>query len=105
MRFRIVRIILTLFVAFACAARGQSNRTQDGRTRESRALEQDATPMWLLKELDEGNSNTRLLEIPWQRNGESRIDFALTFLGDVARIENFAREEDAPAASAQAGTR
>ena len=27
MSFRIVRIILTLFVAFACAARGQSNGT------------------------------------------------------------------------------
>jgi replicative DNA helicase len=66
---------------------------EDGRTRESRALEQDATAMWLLKELDEGDPNTRLLEIPWQRNGESGIDFPLRFFGTIARLENCAQPE------------
>lgn len=74
---------------------------KDGDTRESKALEQDATAMWKIIKLPEEletnnvtneqfdrNANKRMLAIPFQRNGDGNIAFPVTFFGHIARVEN-----------------
>ncbi len=75
-----------------------------GLTRESRALEQDATAMWRVDHVSKPSKrksdpeafepNQRLIAIPWQRNGESGVGFKVAFLGDMARVETLARQEE-----------
>lgn len=67
-----------------------SQLNKDGDTRESKSLEQDATAMWKVTLTDEPKK--RVLSIPFQRNGESGVCFPLTFLGEIARYENFAED-------------
>lgn len=62
---------------------------KDGETRESKALEMDATAMWLISPVEDEPSQ-RIIDIPWQRNGESAISFPVAFFGDIARVENAA---------------
>lgn len=64
---------------------------KDGETRESKALEMDATAMWRIEERDE-SATERQIAIPWQRNGESGIAFTVAFLGSIARVENLQRD-------------
>lgn len=71
-----------------------SQLNADGFTRESRALEQDATAMWKVG-VDPDEPNKRWIEIPWQRNGESNIRFPVTFLGYCARVENYVEHQEA----------
>jgi len=61
---------------------------EDGRTRESRALEQDCTAMWLLERVEDEPRILRL-SVPYQRNGPSEIAFFVTFRGELSRIENY----------------
>ncbi len=70
-----------------------SQLNKDGETRESKAIEMDATACWQL-EVDEKDGNKRYLKIPWQRNGESGISFTVTFLGAIARVEDYAGEDN-----------
>jgi len=69
-----------------------SQLNENRRSRESRALEQDATACWELVR-DEDEPNKRTLSIPWQRNGESGVGFEVAFLGNLTRIENMSRLE------------
>lgn len=69
-----------------------SQLNKDGESRESRALEQDATACWQLNTVEDQHSR-RTLSIPWQRNGESGVFFPVTFLGHIARVENHADEQ------------
>ncbi len=80
--FRLLAMELEVPLILLC----QLNK--DGETRETKALEMDATAAWEVIE-DETNQGKRLLKIPWQRNGESDIAFPVTFLGSLARIEDF----------------
>lgn len=64
----------------------------DGNTRESKALEQDATAMWKVSSPDEDHPGERWINIPWQRGGDSAIKFPVTFLGHLARFDNHASE-------------
>lgn len=68
-----------------------SQLNENGFTRESRALEQDATAMWKVV-ADEDEPHKRWIEIPWQRNGDSNVRFPVTFIGSCARIENYQPE-------------
>jgi replicative DNA helicase len=68
-----------------------SQLNEQGRSRESRALEQDTTANWNIV-FDEDEPNERTIEIPYQRNGESGIRFKVAFLGSIARVENLAYE-------------
>lgn len=66
----------------------------DGESRESRALEQDATACWKIQHTGkEPEAGRRIIAIPWQRNGDSGIGFPIVFRGHIAKIENAAREE------------
>lgn len=67
-----------------------SQLNEKGSTRESRALEQDATACWQISAPDEEKPNSRSITIPYQRNGESGVSFPITFRGEIARVENFA---------------
>lgn len=71
---------------------------KEGDTRESKALEQDATAMWKVSMIED-EPKKRLLSIPFQRNGESGIGFNVSFLGDIARVENLIEEEKPKTAS------
>ncbi len=68
-----------------------SQLNAEGQTRESRSLEQDATAMWMIK-MSEHGPGQRLILIPWQRNGESGRGFEVAFLGDQARVETLAKD-------------
>lgn len=63
-----------------------SQLNTEGYTRESRALEQDATACWKIEVEESGEAS---IKIPWQRNGKSGIGFKVTFLGEISRIENY----------------
>jgi replicative DNA helicase len=63
----------------------------DGETRESRAIEMDTTAMW--KVCNGREQGTKLIAVPFQRNGTSNIAFPITFLGQIARFENQAKTE------------
>jgi len=65
---------------------------KEGDTRESKALEQDATAMWKISHTEGEEQGKRLLVIPWQRNGESGIAFPISFRGHIARIDNLSHE-------------
>jgi replicative DNA helicase len=62
---------------------------KEGETRESKAFEMDATACWHIKTVEK-DSKLRDIHIPWQRNGESNAVFRATFLGSIARFENYA---------------
>jgi len=70
-----------------------SQLNADGYTRESRALEQDSTACWMIVE-DAEEKNARTIRIPWQRNGPSGGGFKVTFLGELARMENYQPNTD-----------
>ncbi len=68
-----------------------SQLNEQGRSRESRSLEQDTTANWNIV-FDDEEPNERMITIPYQRNGESGIQFKVAFLGAIARVENLAYE-------------
>lgn len=67
-----------------------SQVNKEGDSRESKSLEQDATAIWHLKL--EKEPGKRILAVPRQRNGESGIAFPVSFLGNIARVEDFRPE-------------
>ena len=73
-----------------------SQLNEQGATRESRALEQDCTACWHVATIQDEKGDAKLSErkirIPYQRNGPSGITFTVTFLGSIARVENYEEE-------------
>lgn len=67
-----------------------SQVNKDGDARESKSLEQDATAIWHMKL--EKEPGKRIIAVPRQRNGESGIAFPVSFLGNIARVEDFRPE-------------
>lgn len=63
----------------------------EGETRESKQIEMDTTAMW--KVCNGKEAGTKLIAVPFQRNGASGIAFPLTFLGEICRFENQAKTE------------
>lgn len=70
-----------------------SQLNAQGTSRESKALEQDATACWRIKQV-KGEAHQRSIEIPWQRNGESGIEFKTAWFGEIARVDNLSRESE-----------
>ena len=68
---------------------------QDGATRESKALEQDATAMIRVDRVgdDEEDNGKRLIVIPWQRNGTSGVTFPISFRGEIATFTEMEHEK------------
>ena len=69
-----------------------SQLNEDGRSREIRALEQDATANWNIEHA--GDPGKRFLNIKWQRDGESGISLPISFIGEIARVENYRRPDE-----------
>jgi replicative DNA helicase len=65
----------------------------DNRARESRSLEQDCTACWQISMPQDQTEaeGMRFVTIPYQRNGPSGVTFKVSFLGAIARIENYAK--------------
>ncbi len=64
-----------------------SQLNTDGATRESKAIEMDVTAMWKISLLTD-EPGVRLLEIPFQRDGDSGVGFKVAFLGERATVED-----------------
>lgn len=60
---------------------------KDGNARWSMGLEHDCTAMWKVLQTEDKDNGKRIIEIPFQRNGDSGIGFPVAFLGSSARIE------------------
>ncbi len=73
-----------------------SQINEEGRSRESRALEQDCTAFWKVRhdEDEKKRGHMRWIDIPFQRNGESGVTLPLTFLGHIGRVENCELEDE-----------
>lgn len=71
-----------------------SQLNMEGYTRDSRSLEQDCTACWTIEAVED-EPNIRAIRIPFQRNGQSGIGFKVTFLGEIARVENHEKFERA----------
>lgn len=80
-----------------------SQLNDDGKARESRALEQDCTAKWQVEQVED-NRNVRMLDIPFQRNGNSKLRFRLGFQGQHSRFEDYqgSQEEPEPATKKRA---
>jgi replicative DNA helicase len=71
-----------------------SQLNEEGRSRESRAIEQDTTAMWKFEQDNPPSPHLRRICVPFQRNGESNTHCQVTFLGEIARIENYAAPDN-----------
>ena len=76
-----------------------SQTNKEGDTRESKAIEMDATAIWRIERIPAPKArhddpetyvdNLRAFVIPIQRNGESGVFFRTSFLGSIARMEDY----------------
>lgn len=78
--FRLLAMELNIAILLLC----QLNK--DGNARWSMGLEQDCTAMWKIV-VAEDHEGERIIEIPFQRNGDSQIMFKVAFMGSTCRIE------------------
>lgn len=70
---------------------------KDGNARWSMGLEHDCTAMWKINHTEDKDKGKRIIEVSFQRNGDSNICFPVAFLGKTAQIETLAHtplEED-----------
>lgn len=65
---------------------------KEGNARWSMGLEQDCTAMWKVI-VPEDHEGERIIEVPFQRNGDSQIMFKVAFLGSTCRIETLLDSE------------
>ena len=66
-----------------CLAISITQLNEQGKARESRAIQQDATCIMAIK-LDEESSEMRTISIPYQRNGPCGVQTSLRFNGRTA---------------------
>lgn len=70
---------------------------KDGNARWSMGLEHDCTAMWKINHTEEKEKGKRIVEVSFQRNGDSNICFPVAFLGKTATIATLAHtSEDEP---------
>lgn len=67
---------------------------KDGNARWSMGLEHDCTAMWKINHTEDKDKGKRIIEISFQRNGDSNICFPVAFLGKTAQIETLANTPD-----------
>lgn len=94
--------LLAMELALPVFVLSQLNKEND--TRESKAIENDATAIWRIDKIprkkeskddpDTFIDNERAIVIPIQRNGDSGVFFRVAFLGSIARVEDMAHENE-----------
>lgn len=71
-----------------CLVIGITQLNEQGKARESRAIQQDATCIMAIKIYEEEGSEIRKISIPFQRNGPCGVGTELRFLGKTASFVN-----------------
>lgn len=77
------RSLRLLGLELGCLVIGITQLNEQGKARESRAIQQDATCIMAIK-LDEEAGETRTIGIPYQRNGPCGVQTTLKFNGRTA---------------------
>jgi len=80
------RNLRLLALELDCVVVALSQLNDEGKLRESRAIGQDATAVWIISLDDESEENMRTLKIPIQRNGQSGVSCELEFRGTHAHF-------------------
>lgn len=71
-----------------CLVIGITQLNEQGKARESRAIQQDATSILAIKLDEDSESDMRTIGIPYQRNGPCGVSTSLRFNGRTAAFHN-----------------
>lgn len=84
------RALRLLGLECGCLVIGITQLNEQGKARESRAIQQDATAILTIKlsEDDDDKSESRTIGIPYQRNGPCGVQTTLRFNGRTASFLN-----------------
>jgi replicative DNA helicase len=83
------RSLRLLGLELNCLVISITQLNEQGKARESRAIQQDATAIIAIKmEEGKGNSENRSIVIPYQRNGPCGVQTSLRFNGRTASFLN-----------------
>lgn len=78
------RALRLLGLELGCLVIGITQLNEQGKARESRAIQQDATSILAIKIDEEDGSEIRTIGIPFQRNGPCGVQTTLRFSGKTA---------------------
>ncbi|CAB4136034.1 DNA helicase, DnaB-like, C-terminal [uncultured Caudovirales phage] len=82
------RSLRLLGLELGCLVIGITQLNEQGKARESRAIQQDATAIFAIKLGDEDEPEMRTIGIPYQRNGPCGVQTSLRFVGKTASFAN-----------------
>jgi replicative DNA helicase len=82
------RSLRLLGLELGCLVLSITQLNEQGKARESRAIQQDATAIIALKIDEENGAENRTLVIPYQRNGPCGVQTTLRFNGRTASFLN-----------------
>jgi replicative DNA helicase len=82
------RSLRLLGLELGCLVIGITQLNEQGKARESRAIQQDATAIFAIKLSDEDEPEMRTIGIPYQRNGPCGVQTSLRFVGKTASFVN-----------------
>lgn len=78
------RALRLLGIELNCLVISITQLNEQGKARESRAIQQDATCILAIRLPAEEASDARIVGIPWQRNGPCGVEATLRFTGKTA---------------------
>jgi replicative DNA helicase len=78
------RALRLIGLELGCLVIGITQLNEQGKARESRAIQQDATCIMAIKIHEEEGSEIRKISIPFQRNGPCGVGTDLRFVGKTA---------------------
>ena len=82
------RALRLIGLELGCLVIGITQLNEQGKARESRAIQQDATCIMAIKIHEEEGSEIRKISIPFQRNGPCGVGTELRFHGRTASFVN-----------------
>lgn len=82
------RALRLIGLELGCLVIGITQLNEQGKARESRAIQQDATCIMAIKIHEEEGSEIRKISIPFQRNGPCGVGTELRFNGRTASFVN-----------------
>jgi replicative DNA helicase len=78
------RALRLLGIELNCLVISITQLNEQGKARESRAIQQDATCILAIRLPTEEGSDSRIIGIPWQRNGPCGVETTMRFNGRTA---------------------
>lgn len=82
------RALRLIGLELGCLVIGITQLNEQGKARESRAIQQDATCIMAIKIHEDEGSEIRKISIPFQRNGPCGVGTELRFVGKTASFVN-----------------